>query len=318
MAGPSVITIGNFDGVHVGHRAIFQTARELARERSARVIAMTFDPHPNATLDPAHQPPRLCPLEQKLKRLKDAGADEVIVLNPEPKLLGQTPQEFVRRVVEQHRPVAFVEGADFRFGHARAGDLSLLKHLGTEYGFEVITQPSWDVTLTDLGVVTVRSSVVRWLVGHGRVEDAARCLGEPFTLTSKVVHGEHRGKSIGIPTANLDLDTLDDHMLPADGVYVGYAHSPGVALGEGADRTYTAAISVGNKPSFGHVKLTIEAHLLDFDADLYGQPLALAFTHWIRDQQRFPTPEALCEQLARDIEYARNRHTACQPLTPNP
>jgi len=129
MPGPSVITIGNFDGVHVGHRAILKTARGLAQDRSARVVAMTFDPHPNATLDPTNQPPRLCTLDQKIKRLKDAGADEVLVLKPERKLLSQTPQEFVRRVVEQHRPVAFVEGADFRFGHARAGDLDLLKHL---------------------------------------------------------------------------------------------------------------------------------------------------------------------------------------------
>jgi len=308
MLGPSVITIGNFDGVHVGHRAILQTASGLAQQQSAKVIAMAFDPHPSATLDPANQPPRLCTREQKTQRLKDAGADEVIILNPEPKLLGLTPEEFVHQMIQQHQPVAFVEGADFRFGHARAGDLDLLQRFGNEHGFVVHTQPSKDVTLSDLSVVTVRSSVIRWLVGHGRFEDAGKCLGQPFSLTSEVVQGEQRGRTIGIPTVNLNLDTLDDHMLPADGVYAGFAYCPGAT--PGVDRPYTAAISVGNKPSFGglrgHVKLTIEAHLLDFDADLYGQTITLTFTRWLRDQQRFPTPDALRQQLARDIDKVRS------------
>ena len=171
--------------------------------------------------------------------------------------------------------------------------------LGEQHGFDVVIQPSRDVTLTDLSVVTVRSSVVRWLIGHGRVEDAHRCLGQPFSLTSEVVRGEQRGQAIGIPTVSLDLAALDEHMLPADGVYAGQAHWPG------ADRPHLAAISVGNKPSFGHVQLTIEAHLLDFDADLYGQQVTLEFTHWVRDQIRFPTPDALRQQLARDIEKVR-------------
>jgi riboflavin kinase / FMN adenylyltransferase len=299
MTGPSVITIGNFDGVHAGHRAILSTAGELAQAHGAKVVAMTFDPHPNATLDPANQPPRLCPLDQKLARLEQAGADQVLVLEPTSQVLGQAPQDFIRQVVDRHRPVAFVEGADFRFGKGRAGDVDLLKQLGEKHGYNVVTQPSHDVTLTDLGVVTVRSSVIRWLVGHGRVQDAQRCLGQPFSLTSEVVKGEQRGRTIGIPTVNLDLATLDDHMLPADGVYAGQAHYPG------AERPRAAAISVGNKPSFGHVKLTIEAHLLDFDADLYGRQVTLTFTHWVRDQTRFPTPDALRQQLARDIDKVR-------------
>ncbi len=325
MTRPSVITIGNFDGVHAGHRAILSTARELAEPGAvtpgglasgglasgglasggfasggANVVAMTFDPHPSATLDPDNQPPRLCPLEQKLARLKQAGVDEVLVLEPTPKVLGQTPEDFIQQVVQRYGPVAFVEGADFRFGRGRAGDVDLLKKLGKQHGFDVVIQPSRDVTLTDLGVVTVRSSVVRWLIGHGRVQDAHRCLGQPFSLTSEVVKGEQRGRTIGIPTVNLDLATLDDHMLPADGVYAGQAHWAG------ADRPYIAAISVGNKPSFGQIQLTIEAHLLDFDEDLYGTQITLEFHHWVRDQIRFPTPDALRQQLARDIERVRS------------
>lgn len=299
MPQASVITIGNFDGVHLGHRAILATARELGDARDARVVALTFDPHPNATLDPANQPPRLCSRDQKLDRLRQAGADEVVVLEPTREVLGQEPRDFIRKLVSDFAPIAFVEGADFRFGKGRAGDIALLRQMGGEHGYEVIIQPSRDVTLRDLSVVTVRSSVIRWLIGHGRPADVQRCLSEPFTLTSTVIHGEKRGRTIGIPTANLDLDTLNDHMLPADGVYAGYAITPGAA------RQYTAAISVGHKPSFGKVQLTIEAHLLDFDGDLYDQTLTLAFTHWVRDQIRFPSPDALRQQLARDIERVR-------------
>jgi riboflavin kinase/FMN adenylyltransferase len=313
MTRPGIITIGNFDGVHAGHQAILTTSRTLAESGDsnfvgAKVVVMTFDPHPNATLDPANQPPRLCPLDQKLTRLKQAGADEVLVLDPTPNVLGQTPEDFIQQVVDRHQPVAFVEGADFRFGKGRAGDIDLLKKLGKHHGFEVIIQPSWDVTLTDLTVVTVRSSVVRWLIGHGRIQDAHRCLGQPFSLTSEIVKGEQRGRTIGIPTVNLDLTTLDDHMLPADGVYAGQAYGPGT------DRSYTAAISVGNKPSFGKIQLTIEAHLLDFSDDLYGQQLTLEFHHWIRDQIRFPNPDALRQQLARDIEKTRSY----EPLANSP
>ena len=309
MPQASVITIGNVGGVHLGHRAILATARGLADARNARVVALTFDPHPNATLDPANQPPRLCPPDQKLTRLKHAGADEVVVLEPTRELLAQEPQNFVRKLVNEYAPVAFVEGADFRFGRGRAGDIALLKELGATHGYDVVIQPSRDVTLSDLSVVTVRSSVIRWLIGHGRPADAQRCLSEPFSLTSAVIHGEHRGRTIGIPTANLELDTLNDHMLPADGVYAGYATRPG------DNCRYTAAISVGNKPSFGKVQLTIEAHLLDFTGDLYGQTLTLAFTHWIRDQIKFPSPDALRQQLARDIDRVRQCEGSPLPCT---
>ncbi len=300
MTRPSVITIGNFDGVHLGHRAILAHARELAIAKDARVVAMSFDPHPNATLDPANQPPRLCPPDQKLARMKQAGADEVLILEPTPELLGQSPEAFIQQAVADYNPVAFIEGADFRFGKGRAGDIDTLTALGKQHGFEVIIQPSHDVTLSDLSVVTVRSSVIRWLIGHGRVHDAQRCLGQPFLLTSEIVRGEQRGRTIGIPTVNLDLDALDDHTLPADGVYAGLAHLTN------HDQPLTAAISVGNKPSFGQTQLVIEAHLLDFDQDVYGQTVTLEFHRWLRDQARFPTPDALRDQLTRDIETTRS------------
>lgn len=299
MTQPSIIIIGNFDGVHRGHRALHTTARDLAQAHSARVVAMTFDPHPSATLDPDNQPPRLCSLDEKIHRLKLAGADEVVILEPTPQVLGQDPQGFIRQVVQQYNPAVFIEGKDFRFGKDRAGDIPMLKRLGEEHGYEVFIQPSLDVTLSDLTLVTVRSSVVRWLVGQGRVQDAQRCLAAPFSLTGTVIKGEQRGRTLGFPTANLDLDALNEFMLPADGVYAGEAHGPGLP------HAYPAAISVGQKPSFGKVQLTIEAHLLDFDDDIYGQTLTLNFNHWLRDQSRFPSVDALCEQLGRDIQRVR-------------
>jgi riboflavin kinase / FMN adenylyltransferase len=303
MTQPSIITIGNFDGVHLGHRAIFATARELADAHDARVVAMTFDPHPYTTLDPTNRPPRLCSLEQKIARLKDAGVDEVEVLEPTPQVLGQTAEDFVNQVEERYNPRAFVEGRDFHFGKDRAGDIPRLKQLGKEYGFQVVIQPSVDITLDDLTVVAVHSSFIRWLVGHGRVEDAQRCLTEPFSITSTVVTGEKRGRTIGFPTINLDLDELDDYMIPTDGVYAGAAHLPGTD--QQARRTCPAAISIGNKPSFGKVQLTLEAHLLDFTGDLYGQSVTLEFSHWVRDQMRFPSIDVLCKQLERDIQQVR-------------
>ena len=299
MTRSSVITIGNFDGVHLGHRAICATARKLADQHDARVVAMTFDPHPSATLDPDRQPPRLCPLDEKVRRLKQAGADEVVVLKPERELLNQTPDAFIQKLIEQYAPAAFVEGDDFHFGKNRAGNVNKLIELGQALGFTVATQPSHDVTLSDLSVVTVRSSLIRQLVGMGRIEDANRCLGRPFALTASVVKGEQRGRTIGFPTINLDLGRFNDHMLPADGVYAGSAHLPD------ADQTFPAAISVGNKPSFGTVSLTIEAHLLDFSDDVYGQTATLSFHRWLRDQSRFPSVETLKAQLHRDVEKVR-------------
>lgn len=303
MPQPSVVSIGKFDGVHRGHRAILATARELARQRDARVLVLTFDPHPSSTLDPSGHPPRLCSRRQKIERLKQLGAD-VVVLAPTPAVLGQAPAEFIRHVVQEHQPCAFVEGADFRFGKARAGDMTLMNKLGAECGFDVVIQPYVDVTLSDLSIVTVHSTIIRWLVGHGRVGDAQCCLGEPFSLVSTVVQGEERGRTIGVPTINLDLHPLSDHMIPADGVYAGVATWPG------SDRPYTAAISVGHKPTFGklrgQVQLTVEAHLLDFAGDLYGRNVTLAFTRWVRDQMRFPSLDALRQQLTRDIERVRD------------
>jgi len=299
MAVPSVITIGNFDGVHIAHQSLLQTARRLADQRRAQVIAMTFDPHPATILQPGSQPPRLMSRPHKIDALHDAGADRVIVLEPSEQILSLPPDTFVRKLVHEHHPVALVEGEGFRFGHKRAGDTALLQKLGQTHGFETLIIPPMQVALHDLLVAPVSSSLVRHLLMHGRVRDAARCLGRLYSLQAEVIHGERRGRTIGVPTANLDMNALAEYLIPAPGVYGGYvqlSHADPVP----------AAISVGIKPTFDHHPLLVEAHLLDYEGDLYGHTVSVRFARWLRDQQRFAGAAALQAQLQRDITAVRD------------
>lgn len=351
---PTVLTLGNFDGVHRGHRAILETARRVAEPRQARVRVLTFDPHPAAILRPGSEPPRILTLAQRRERLRQAGADEVEVLETTPELLATEPDDFVKQLVQRHDPLAFVEGEGFRFGKARRGDLDLLRELGGELGFDVHVQPPLTLCLTTPCEVRASSTLVRRLVGHGRILDAAHVLGEPFSLTAPVVEGERRGRTLGTPTANLDPDTLADFIVPADGVYAGTAEilpdpgaiasaahtypTPAVAASaaHASERNQTlassasaaidpsspqpsfpAAISVGIKPTFGHDRLTVEAHLLGYappgGESLYGQTLRLRFARWLRDQYAFPGKDALQHQLRRDVAKARKLAHADTP-----
>lgn len=300
MPGVSVLTIGHFDGVHRGHRAILTRARQAAREHGAQVVAMTFDPHPATVLRPGSQPPRLSTVERKIERLKQAGADEVVILKPTRELLGQTPEQFVAAVVARHRPVAIVEGADFRFGRQRSGDMRKLAALGRSFRFQAIVQPAVEIGLSDMLVAPVSSSLIRWLVGRGRMVDAAMCLGEHYALGGRVVEGERQGRKLGVPTANLDPRAYAQQLPPMDGVYAGYAQVAG--------RAHLAAISVGVKPTFGVGELTIEAHLLEFEDDIYGQMMEIRFARWLRDQYAFADIADLQWQLQRDIARTRRLH----------
>jgi len=324
MRTRSVLTIGNFDGVHLGHRAILARGRRLAAERQARVIALTFDPHPAAVLRPGSQPPVLSSITRRVEDLMEAGADQVHLLKPTSELLSLTPVGFVDRLVEAFSPVAIVEGPDFRFGKGRAGDIRTLRELGAQRGFEVEAVPGVEVVLSDQLQTVVSSSLVRWLVGRGRVADAAICLGRSYALDAAVVRGEQRGRTIGIPTINLDLEPLADHIFPADGVYAGHATlNADATLNTDTDAdtdtdatrtTFPAAISVGVKPTFGQRRLTIEAHLLGYTSDepdaLYGRSVRLGFARFLRDQYPFPGPDALVAQLRRDIARV---HTLAGP-----
>jgi len=334
MPDRTVLTLGNFDGPHVGHHSILEKSRKIADVHNAKVLAVTFDPPPLEVLRPGDGPPRITSLAQRIKRLRRGGADDVRVIEPTAELLGQSAPQFIERLVERHHPVAIVEGPDFRFGKNRGGDMAALATLGQEHGFEAVTVPRVEVALGDQQLTAVSSSLVRWLIGRGRVADAAVCLGRFFSLTATVVRGEQRGKKLGIPTANLDADQIAPYIVPADGVYAGYvrleqAEVGGEQSGEGpssrpseapdaggatplATRStpIPAAISVGIKPTFGKTALTVEAHLIDTDLDLYGKTITLGFARWVRDQYPFPGVDALREQLHRDIQQARQWHTA--------
>jgi riboflavin kinase/FMN adenylyltransferase len=311
MASPSVLTIGNFDGIHRGHQAILRRCRTLAQPYGARVVALTFDPHPARTLRPGAEPPRLTTLHEKVDSLKAWGADEVHVLEPTEQTLSQSPEAFVQRLVAEHQPVAMVEGADFRFGKKRAGDMQRLAELGAAHGFEVATEPAIEVGLSDSLIAPVSSSLVRWLVGRGRVRDAALCLADQFTLTGAVVTGEQRGRQIGVPTLNLDPAAYAEHLVPADGVYAGT-----VTLEDGSN--HPAGISIGVKPTFGQNHLAVEACLLDFDREIYGETVTFHFARWLRDQYPYPALEPLKAQLTRDLERTRQWHEAGLLQTPTP
>ena len=307
MLSPSVVSIGNFDGVHRGHQAILRRARELAQQHAVRLAVLTFDPHPASVLRPGSQPPRLTSLMDRLDLLKAAGVDETRVLEPTPQLLGQTAEMFVHRVVEEYRPVAIVEGKDFVFGKGRGGDMALLAQLGERHGFEAVSVPHERVVLSDRHEVPVSSSLIRWLVGRGRVRDAAAALGRPFSLRGMVVRGEGRGRKLEFPTANLDPEAYAELIAPADGVYAGTVVLP--PRPDEPQPTCPAAISVGTKPTFGRQQLTIEAYLLDYQParydELYDQPLTFRFDRFLRDQWAFPDVQDLIQQMQRDVARVR-------------
>jgi riboflavin kinase / FMN adenylyltransferase len=294
MSGATVITVGNFDGVHLGHQALVRDARALADKRDARVVVLCFAEHPLTVLKPQHAPPVITDLSQRAGALLESGADQIEWLHPEPALLTLDPRQFAQRVVEQLHPIGWVEGPDFRFGRGRAGDVQLLRALGSELGFDVRVVEPVTVVLADKSRCAVSSSLLRWLVACGRVVDARHCLGRPFAVRGEVVRGDQRGRTIGFPTANL---AVDGRLLPADGVYSG-----SVAI---AGRIHGVAISVGAKPTFGRRHRVLEAHLLDYDGDLYGQSIEVNIHRWLRDQWAFPTVESLIAQMNRDIAAVR-------------
>jgi riboflavin kinase/FMN adenylyltransferase len=295
MPGSVAISIGNFDGVHRGHQALVAAARAAAGD-DGEVVILSFDPAPILVLRPEVQPARLTTFEQRAALLKEAGADRVEPLRPTPELLGLSPQAFIEQVVAAHRPAAIVEGPDFRFGRGRAGTVRTLADLGSAHGYETIVIEPVEVGLVGQQIVTASSSMVRWLVERGRVADAAALLGRPYELQGTVVPGDRRGRVIGVPTANLDHG---DALLPADGVYAGVARRD-----DGG--AWPAAISVGVKPTFTAAPRLCEAHLVGFDGPLddYGWTMHLQCTRWLRGQIAFDGPDALQQQLRRDVARA--------------
>lgn len=292
----SVLTIGNFDGVHRGHQQLLAQAGLFAANTGGPVVVLTFEPHPLAVVAPTKVPARLSTLEQKLQLLDRAGADLVVVARSDPSLMNLEAEQFVADVVrDRFRPTHIVEGPSFGFGKGRRGTPELLVNLAKGFGCDVHILEPVTLTIAKDETMLVSSSLIRRLIGEGLVRRAALCLGRPFALWGHVVSGDKRGREIGFPTANLEPE---DQLVPADGVYAGVAR-----LGESS---YDAAISIGSAPTFDGSTRRIEAHLLDFDGDLYGKSIELDFIRHIRPQQRFDSADALVEQLHKDVATVRS------------
>jgi riboflavin kinase / FMN adenylyltransferase len=293
VPGPSVVTIGNFDGVHRGHRVLLRRAVDAARDAGVRSVAVTFDPHPAAVLRPGSEPLAVQSLGDRAEALLDVGVDLVLVLPFTRELAALTPDAFVERVlVARLEATRVIVGTNFRYGHKAAGDVVHLADAGESHGFGVEA-----VTLLELDGAPISSTELRRRIGEdGDLAWANRALGRPFRLAGEVVRGDQRGRTIGFPTANIEVP--GDQLLPANGVYAGIATVGGVRSG--------AVTNVGTRPTFDGEGVTVEVHLLDTDRDLYGQHLEVSFLHRLRGEQRFDGPDALVAQIARAAAAARD------------
>ncbi|NLS11090.1 bifunctional riboflavin kinase/FAD synthetase [Nesterenkonia sp. MY13] len=314
--GATALTIGNFDGVHLGHQHVLTRLLEAARQREVAAVAITFDPHPAFIHRPEAVPDLLTGTGEKLARLEAAGLDAVLVLNYTEELAGLTAEEFVATYfVEALKPAAVVVGHDVRLGRNNHGDFTTLEELGAKHGFEVIGVDDYEIPAPDLPEVggqslspRCSSTAIRTALTHGDVAAAAHMLGQPHTVTGEVVHGEARGRELGFPTANLSQDA--EGMVPADGVYAGWVTVP---EGKGGVvHRWPAAISVGSNPTFDGVARVVEAHVIDRsderieDFDLYGRHIRVEFVERLRGMVAYEGVEKLIAQMNQDVEQTRH------------
>lgn len=290
--GPSAVTIGKFDGVHRGHRAVLDRLCALATERGLDPVVLTFDRHPLSLLKPEACPDAVVSNAQKTDLLAQSPVAATIVLRFDRELASMPAEDFVRDILVGRLATRLVlTGADFRFGARGAGDVALLRRLGDELGFEVVLLD--DVTAED---GRISSTMIRDLLADGRVRMATAALGRYHRIRSTVVHGDHIGRELGFPTAN--LDPAIEGYLPVDGVYAAFAEVRG--------ERYPSAVSIGNNPTFeGVPDRQVEAHLLDQRLDLYGATIELDFVEYIRPMAKFANVDELVVALREDAERIR-------------
>lgn len=303
--GPSVVTLGNFDGVHKGHQAVLSAVVKRAHGQpgsdgsgDAHAVAVTFEPHPVAVLHPERAPQIITPHEQRLELLSATGLDAVLVMDFTREFAQWTPERFVVEVfVKALGAAVVVVGEDTRFGVRNSGDVDALRRLGAEHGFEVLSLP-------DIGEGgRWSSSRVRALVAAGDVAGATEILGRPHRVSGEVVHGDHRGRELGYPTANLCRNSAG--LIPADGVYAGRLVRPSLSDRD-PDHNLPAAISIGTNPTFDGTDRRVEAYVLDrTDLELYGETVVFEFLQRLRATEKFDTIDALVEQMAGDVERCR-------------
>ncbi len=297
-----VLSVGNFDGVHLGHQQMLSAASAIARREGCPLVILTFDPHPLAVIKPEIKRAPLLTLSQRLDLLAGFSPDVLVVQQANAAFLGMSADNFLRHIVRDTFAARWmVEGPNFTFGHRAQGTVQTLIERGQEFHIQPTIVATAAAALSDLTLVDVSSSLIRWLIAQGRVRDAAITLGRPYAIRGRVEQGAARGRTIGWPTANIHTYQA----IPAAGVYSGW----GIL---GAKR-YPAAISIGNNPTFDGAASTLEAHLLDFSGDIYGHELDLQFFRWLRDQQKFASVEALKRQIEFDVARVRQA-VQSQPL----
>lgn len=289
----TAITVGSFDGVHLGHRDVLQRLVKRARDLAVRSVLVTFDPHPLDVVNPAAAPPLLTVGDEKLEVLAESGIDYLSILPFTPALAAYEAERFVKEILlGRFRMGELLMGHDHGFGRNRAGNVETLRQMGSVHGFGVSVIPA--VTVGEGPPVS--STAIRRAVAGGDLARAAAGLGRPYAVGGRVAQGEKRGRLLGYPTVNIPLPS-PRKLLPPGGVYAVRVQTPLGAFG--------GMLNLGPRPTFGDDRVTIEAHLFDVDHDFYGARVRIDFLHRLRDTQRFPDVHALVAQLERDAEAAR-------------
>jgi riboflavin kinase/FMN adenylyltransferase len=288
-----VATIGNFDGVHLGHQAVFRHLREQAQELGLPTTVITFEPQPQEFFTPESAPARLTRMREKLHALKQAEIDRVVLLEFGFKLAGMDAAEFVQRLLVDGLDVRYLfVGDDFRFGKGRSGDIEMLRTVGHMHGFAVENMNTYVV-----GEERVSSTRIREALANGELEEAGRYLGRPYRICGRVGHGDQRGRTIGFPTANINLHRK---VSPLRGVYA-------VRVGGLGDEQLPGVANIGNRPTVdGGTQFLLEVHLFDFSRSIYGEHLDVEFCKRLRDEQKFDSFDQLKHQIERDAVEARN------------
>jgi riboflavin kinase/FMN adenylyltransferase len=285
-----VVTIGNYDGLHLGHQAIIKRVIELARKDKGQAVVLTFEPHPVKFFRPELQIPLITPYRKKMILLTQFGVDVTINLPFTKDIASMSAEEFIREIVQRRiAPRWLVVGFNFTFGKGRTGSPEELKKIGERLGFGVEIIPPFH-----LDGEVVSSTRIRELIARGDIKEANRMLGSDFFMFGKVIHGHARGKGLGFPTANLEIS---QDLYPNDGVY-----AANVIIDE---RRYAGVVNIGTNPTFGDEQLAVEVFLFDYQGDLYGKELQVALVDKLRDEQTFPSVDLLVHQIEQDIQRAK-------------
>ena len=290
--GETILTIGVFDGVHAGHRYLLKKMQQRAAEKSLLSGVVTFSPHPQSVLHPNKQLPCLSNLEDRVTAFRELGINIVAVLTFTPKVARLSAHDFVSLVKKQLRMRSIIVGPDFALGRSREGNINLLRALGHEMKFSVEVIPPYTIN----GQV-VSSTLIRQALIQGNMRKVDRLIGHYFYLRGKVITSDKRGRTLGFPTANLDIPTTSAQALPGNGIYATIAQVDG--------KQFPSATNIGIRPTFGEGERMVETHLLNYQGDLYDKEIRVEFVQKLRDEQRFSLSEELKTQIEKDVQEVK-------------